>query len=84
MLNPSQHLVAKNVTLMGTLGLASYADAVVAGRILEAGRLPFEHMVSHQLPLERVGDAIGALNSNYHLDGRTALKITIAPNGPVD
>ena len=82
--NPSQHLVAKNVTLMGTLGLASYADAVVAGRILEAGRLPFEHMVSHQLPLERVGDAIGALNSNYHLDGRTALKITIAPNGPVE
>ena len=82
--NPSQHLVAKSVTLMGTLGLASYADAVVAGRILEAGRLPFEHMVSHQLPLERVGDAIDALNSNYHLDGRTALKITIAPNGPVD
>jgi L-iditol 2-dehydrogenase len=57
---------------------------VVAGRILEAGRLPFEHVVSHQLPLDRVADAIGALNSDYNLDGRTALKITIAPNGPVD
>jgi hypothetical protein len=40
-------------------------------------------MVSHQLPLERVGDAIQALNSNYQVDGKTALKIAIAPNGPV-
>ena len=63
--------------------LGDHQDAVVAGRILEAGRLPFELMVSHQLPLERVGDAIQALNSNYQVDGRTALKIAIAPNGPV-
>ena len=58
-------------------------DAVVAGRILAAGRLPFERLVSHQLPLDRVADAIQALNSDYHVDGRTALKIAIAPNGPV-
>ena len=81
--NPSTHLVAKNISLMGTLGLESYQDAVVAGRILEAARLPFELMVSHQLPLERVADAIEALNSDYRVDGRTALKIAIAPNGPV-
>ena len=81
--NPSTQLVAKNISLMGTLGLESYQDAVVAGRILEAGRLPFELMVSHQLPLERVADAIQALNSNYQVDGKTALKIAIAPNGPV-
>jgi L-iditol 2-dehydrogenase len=81
--NPANHLVARNLTFMGTLGLSDYQDAVVAGRILEAGRLPFDQLVSHQLPLDRVGDAIGALNSNYHLEGRTALKITIAPNGPV-
>ena len=81
--NPSTQLVARNISLMGTLGLESYQDAVVAGRILEAGRLPFELMVSHQLPLERVADAIQALNSDYRVDGRTALKIAIAPNGPV-
>jgi L-iditol 2-dehydrogenase len=81
--NPSTHLVARNLTLVGTLGLENYQDAVVAGRILEAGRLPFERVVSHQLPLGRVADAIEALNSNYRLDGRTALKIAIAPNGPV-
>jgi L-iditol 2-dehydrogenase len=81
--NPSTQLVAKNISLMGTLGLESYQDAVVAGRILEAGRLPFDRLVSHQLPLDRVADAIQALNSDYRVDGRTALKIAIAPNGPV-
>jgi threonine dehydrogenase-like Zn-dependent dehydrogenase len=81
--NPSTQLVAKNISLMGTLGLENYQDAVVAGRILEAGRLPFDQVVSHQLSLDRVAEAIDALNSNYRLDGRTALKITIAPNGPV-
>jgi L-iditol 2-dehydrogenase len=82
--NPSTQLVARNISLMGTLGLENYQDAVTAGRILEAGRLPFERVVSHQLPLEGVGDAIQALNSDYRVDGRTALKIAIAPNGRVD
>lgn len=81
--NPCTQLVAKNISLMGTLGLESYQDALVAGRLLEAARLPFEHVVSHQLPLDRVGDSIQALNSNYRIDDRTALKIAIAPNGPV-
>jgi hypothetical protein len=68
---------------MGCLGLSDYQDAVVAGRILESGMLPFGQVVSHQLPLERVADAIAALNSDYRLDGQAALKIAIAPNGPV-
>jgi L-iditol 2-dehydrogenase len=82
--NPSTHLVGKNITLMGTLGLASYDDAVVAGRVMEQRQLPLERLVSHQLPLERVGDAIQALNADFRLDGRAALKIAIAPNGAVD
>jgi L-iditol 2-dehydrogenase len=81
--NPATQLVAHNLIFMGTLGLSDYQDAVAAGRILETGRLPFKLLVSHPLPLERVGDAIGALNSNYQLDGETALKIAIAPNGRV-
>jgi hypothetical protein len=40
-------------------------------------------MVSHQLPLERVADAITALNGDYRLDGRTTVKVAIAPNGAV-
>jgi threonine dehydrogenase-like Zn-dependent dehydrogenase len=81
--NPAIHLVSRNLTFMGTLGLSDYQDAVVAGRILEQAPLPFGDIVSPQLPLERVGDAIQALNSNYRIDGQTALKIAIAPNGPV-
>ena len=61
-----------------------YEDAIAAGRIMEQRQLPLERLVSHQLPLERVGDAIQALNSDFTLDGRTVLKIAIAPNGPVD
>ena len=41
------------------------------------------HVVSHQLSLARVADAIAALNGDYRLDGSTAIKIAIAPNGPV-
>ena len=51
--------------------------------MIESGRLPLEQVVSHQLPLERVGEAMTALNGDYRLDGRTAMKIAIAPNGQV-
>lgn len=81
--NPCTQLVAKNATFIGSLGLESYHDAVVAARVMEHGALPLDRLVSHQLPLERVGDAIAALNSDYRVDGRTALKVSIAPNGPV-
>jgi L-iditol 2-dehydrogenase len=81
--NPATQLVGKNAVFMGCLGLSDYQDAVVAARVLEGRLLPFERLVSHQLPLERVGHAIQALNSDYRLDGRAALKIAIAPNGPV-
>jgi hypothetical protein len=58
-------------------------DSLAAVRVIESKRLPLEHVVSHQLPLERVADAITALNGDYRLDGRTAIKIAIAPNGSV-
>ena len=59
------------------------ATTIAAVRVIESQRLPLEHVVSHQLPLERVADAITALNGDYRLDGRTAIKIAIAPNGTV-
>ena len=80
--NPATQLVVKNATLMGTLGIVDH-DSVVAARVMEGRLLPLERVVSHQLPLERVGDAIAALNSDYRVDGRAAVKIAIAPNGPV-
>ena len=80
--NPSTQLVAKNATFIGALG-AIEEDSLTAIRVMEAGRLPLAGMVTHQMPLARVGDAITALNGDYRLDGRTAVKIAIAPNGPV-
>ncbi len=81
--NPATQLVGKNAIFMGSLGLQDYQDAVVAARVMEQRALPLEQLVSHQLPLERVADAIAALNADYRVDGREAVKIAIAPNGPV-
>jgi threonine dehydrogenase-like Zn-dependent dehydrogenase len=80
--NPAQQLVAKNATFIGALGM-SEEDSLTAVRVIESQRLPLEQVVSHQLPLTRVAEAMAALNGDYRLDGRTAVKIAIAPNGSV-
>ena len=80
--NPATQLVAKNATFIGALGMAE-EDSLTAVRVIESKRLPLEQVISHQLPLARVADAIAALNGDYRLDGSTAIKIAIAPNGPV-
>ena len=81
--NPCTQLVTKNATFIGNLGVQSDQDSVAAARVMESHRLPLEQVVSHQLPLTRVDDAMNALNSDYRVDGKAALKITIAPNGSV-
>jgi threonine dehydrogenase-like Zn-dependent dehydrogenase len=78
--NPATQLVSKNASFIGALGMTD-EDSLAAVRVLEAKQLPLEEMVSHQLPLDRVADAIDALNGDYRLDGRTAFKIAVAPNG---
>lgn len=80
--NPATSLVAKNATYIGALGMTD-EDSLAAVRVLEAKQLPLEQVVSHQLPMERVADAIDALNGGYQLDGRTAFKIAVAPHGTV-
>ena len=80
--NPATQLVSKNASFIGALGMSD-EDSVAAVAMMENKRLPLEQMVSHQLPLERVGEAMDALNGAYVLDGRTAFKIAVAPNGPM-
>jgi threonine dehydrogenase-like Zn-dependent dehydrogenase len=80
-MRPSADLVYKNATLHGFWG-ATTEHWVAALRVLERGALPFERVVSHRLPLTRVGDAISALNGNYQIDGRTTLKVAIEPGQP--
>ena len=80
--NPATQLVAKNASFIGALGMSD-EDSLAAVAMMENKRLPLEQMVSHQLPLERVGEAMEALNGAYLLDHRTTFKLAIAPNGPM-
>lgn len=80
--NPATQLVAKNASFIGALGMSD-EDSMAAVEMMENKRLPLEQMVSHQLPLERVAEAMDALNGTYQLDGKTAFKLAIAPNGPM-
>lgn len=75
-LNPHHHFVRNHITLVGVWG--SSLSHFVRGRpILESGRYPFAEMVSHRLPLDRLGDAVRALSTNYRLDGVEVRKIAI-------
>lgn len=76
-MNPFNHFVFRHITLVGVW--ASTISHFVRGLpILESGRYPFEEMVSHTLPLNRVGEAIDALSDNYRLDGEEVRKIAIS------
>ncbi len=78
--SPSRDLVAPNATLVGHWATHTQ-HWVRALRVLQHGGLPFREVVSHQLALHRVGDAVNSLLGDYMLDGDQAIKIAIAPNG---
>lgn len=77
-LRPSPDLVYKNSTLHGFWGTTT-EHWISALRVLERRALPFGKVVTHRLPLDRAADAIAALNGDYRIDGRTALKVAIEP-----
>ncbi|MBI4551796.1 MAG: zinc-binding dehydrogenase [Candidatus Latescibacteria bacterium] len=78
-LNPFADFVRKHITLVGVWG--SSISHFVRGRpILESGRYPFEQMVSHRLPLDRLGEAVNAISTNYRLDGVEVRKIAVVAN----
>lgn len=75
-INPNQHFLRPNLRLEGIWG-SRYHHFVRAVAIMENQEVPFQEMVSHVLPLERVADGFDALNKNYELDGKTAYKIAV-------
>ena len=79
-LNPFNHFVMRHLTLVGVWG-STIGHFVRGLPILESGRYPFEKMVSHQLPLDQIGNAVQALSTNYRLDGAEVRKIAIAAHG---
>ena len=76
-INPFSHLVLAHIELVGVWG-SSLRHFVRGRTILESGRYPFDEMVSHTLTLERLGEAMQALSTDYRLDGVEARKIAIA------
>lgn len=80
--SPYRHMVSKRSVLVG-IGGTNAKHYAMALRVLERGGFPYREMVSHTLPLDRVGAGIDALSGSYRLDDRDAIKIAVAPNGDV-
>jgi L-iditol 2-dehydrogenase len=76
-INPFTHLNNKHIDLVGVWG-GNLPNFVRAKPILESGKYPFDKMVSHTLPLERLGDVMNAISTDYRLDGKEVKKIVIA------
>ncbi len=79
-MQPAAQLVNPSITLIGHWATRT-PHWVQALMVLGTGRLPFDRLVSHKVPLDSVEGAVRSLLSDYMLDGRGAIKIAVAPNG---
>lgn len=75
-LNPWAHFTHKQISLYGVWSSA-HEHFVQARRLIERGAYPFTRFVSHQVPLERVGDGIAAMSGRYLLDDAPVRKIAV-------
>jgi L-iditol 2-dehydrogenase len=75
-INPNSDICTKNVSVIGVGGetATSYLPSM---RLMAANlkRLPFEHIVSHRMPLERAQEALELAQTD------SAMKVVMAPNG---
>ena len=74
--NPHLHFLRTNLRLEGIYG-SRHHHFVRAVAVMENQEFPFEEMVSHVLPLERVQEGFDALNGSYKLGDETVVKIAI-------
>lgn len=79
-IQPAAQLVNPSITLIGHWATRT-PHWVRALAVLEKGRLPFDRLVSHKVPLHDVEPAVRSLLGDYMLYGREAIKIAVAPNG---
>jgi L-iditol 2-dehydrogenase len=77
-IRPAPELVGPNVTLIGHWDTRP-EHWVRSLEVLASAGLPFARLVSHQLPLDRIGEAIESLLGDYVLDGKGVIKAAIAP-----
>ena len=77
-INPCKDILEKNITIEGIYDNEA-EQFMRAVPILEKEKFPFEDMISHRLPLNRLPEAIDALNSGGDIDGEEVVKIVIDP-----
>ena len=74
---PNQMFMRKNLTFEAVW--ASRPEHFVrALPVLEKHDYPYEDLISHVIPLDRVAEGFDALHSGYSLDGTDAIKIAVA------
>lgn len=76
LLNPWAHLTFKHITLYGVWSSAP-EHFVQARQLIERNAYPFDAFVSHQLPLERLGDGIAAMSGRYMLGDEPIRKVVV-------
>ena len=76
-INPFKHFNYKEVKLVGVW--TSDTVHFLRGReIVESGDYHFEKLVSHKMPLSRVGEVMDVIGGSYRLDGEEVRKVVIA------
>lgn len=80
-LNPNRHLLSNNIELHGSSGYGPL-HFMQSLRILERQAFPFELLLTHRVPLERVREAVLALSpqGGWKLDGEEVGKVAIEPS----
>ena len=84
-INPHRHLLKKSIYLVGCCG--NQVEHLPASlRILESRKYPFEELVSHEVPLDGILDAVDALlgKDDYRLHGRETRKVVVNPSLPLE
>ncbi|MEX1020749.1 MAG: zinc-binding dehydrogenase [Litorilinea sp.] len=74
--SPHRHFLRRNLRLEGIWG-SRFEHFIRGMAILENQELPYGDMVSHVLPLARVGEGFDALNGTYHLGDEAVIKIAV-------
>lgn len=76
LINPNSDICTRNVSIIG-IGGETATSYLPAMRLMAANldRLPFDHIVSHRLPLDRVQEGVELAQTE------AAMKVVIAPHG---
>jgi L-iditol 2-dehydrogenase len=76
-INPCTHLCGKSITLITVWAgeLTNFARAIP---LLESTKYPFEKLLTHQVPLDRINEVFKALEAGEPIDGRETMKVAFA------